>query len=144
VLREETEAEIRYQAALKNHLQYIWRLRGTYPNQAIPLWDDNISGAFNHRTFYPDTARVNSGIFQDQIMISTGMHFGGNFGPSNQEPVAWARCELAEHLFQHETYQIQLNKHLQDIIQIDATMQLPTSNPKSAKLDSLNLPWPEN
>jgi hypothetical protein len=24
VLREETEAEIRYQAALKNHLQYIW------------------------------------------------------------------------------------------------------------------------
>jgi hypothetical protein len=32
VLREETEAEIRYQAALKNHLQYIWRLRGTYPN----------------------------------------------------------------------------------------------------------------
>jgi hypothetical protein len=77
-------------------------------------------------------------------MISTSMHFGGNFGPSNQEPVAWARCEPAEHLFQHETYQVQLNKHLQDIIQIDATMQLPTSNRKPAKLDSLNLPWPEN
>jgi hypothetical protein len=35
-------------------------------------------------------------------MISTGMHFGCHFGPSNQEPVAWARCEPAEHLFQHE------------------------------------------
>jgi hypothetical protein len=77
-------------------------------------------------------------------MISTGMHFGGHFGPSNQEPVAWARCELAEHLFQHKTYHVQLNEHLQDIIQINATMQLPTRNHKPAKLDSLNLPWPEN
>jgi hypothetical protein len=59
-------------------------------------------------------------------MISTGMYFEGNFGPSNQELVSWASCELAEYLFQQETYQeAKLNEKLQDVIQIDSTMQLP-------------------
>jgi hypothetical protein len=45
---------------------------------------------------------------------------------------------------QHETYQVKLNEQLQDIIQIDTTMQLPNYRQKPAKLDSINLPWPEN
>jgi hypothetical protein len=62
-------------------------------------------------------------------MILTGMHFGGNFGPSsNQEPVSWAHCELVAHLFQHETYQVKLNEQLQDIIQIDTSMYMQLSN----------------
>jgi hypothetical protein len=94
--------------------------------------------------FHPDTARANSGIFHDQLMISTGMHFGGNFGPSNQEPVAWARCELAKHLFQHKTYHVQLNKHLQDIIQIDTTMQLPTHNRTYSGIKVTGLQTPDS
>jgi hypothetical protein len=66
------------------------------------------------------------------------MHFG-SFWSSSQEPVSWARCELAAQLFQHETYQVKLNEQLQDIIQIDATMLLPDCWPKSVSLGSINL-----
>jgi hypothetical protein len=68
------------------------------------------------------------------------MYFGGNFGPSIQEPVSWARCELAKYLFQWETCQVKLNKKLQDATQLDVTMQLPARNRKPAKHDSFNLP----
>jgi hypothetical protein len=95
--------------------------------------DDDISGGFNYCTFHPDTARANSGIFKNQLMISTGMHFRGNFGPSNQEPVPWAHCELAAHLFQHKTYQVKLNEQLKDIIKINTTMQLPKLSTKASQ-----------
>jgi hypothetical protein len=98
---KEMEPEIRFSRALMNHLRYIWRTRATYPNQPIMPWDDNVSGAFPQLVFQPDAARANCSLLLKWLVVSIALHFGGSFGPSNWEPVSWARCKIAVFLFKH-------------------------------------------
>jgi hypothetical protein len=118
-----TEPEIRYATVLIDHCQYLWSLRASFPQKRISSYDDDVSGAFNHRTFHPDTARANASLYKDWLIIALGMHFGGNFCPPNWEPVSWARCEIAKFLFDNCTYQVSINTEILKLISIETPKQ---------------------
>jgi hypothetical protein len=111
----DTEPEITFGSALMAHLTYIWRTRASYPSSRILLYDDDVSGAFNQRVMHPDIVCANSSIWGPYLIISVGMHFGGTFCPSNFEPLARARCEIVQFLYQHMDHYIALNQEVIDL-----------------------------
>jgi hypothetical protein len=109
------EPEITFGNTLLRHLEYIWKLRATFPTARILSYDDDISGAFNQRLFHPDVSGANCILWGPFLVQSVGLHFGGTFCPASFEPLRRARCELAEFLFRHCTYQIALNKEVLEL-----------------------------
>jgi hypothetical protein len=136
-----TEPEITFGDCLLRHLEYMWRLRATFPTRRQLNWDDDISGAFNQVLMHPDVCSGNASIWQGHIVQCYGMHFGGNFCPPNFEPVARARCELVEYLYHNATYQIALNQEVLDLTTVDLpTLQFPLAqatldNPEDKQCD---------
>jgi hypothetical protein len=108
----DTEPEITFGNALMAHLQYIWRIRATFPTSRILLYDDDVSSAFNQRAMHPDIVCANCALWGPYLIISVGMHFGGTFCPSNFEPIARARCEIVQFLYKHMDYYITLNQEV--------------------------------
>ena len=95
-------------------------MRATYPKKHIMPWDDNISGAFPQLVFHPDAAQANCSILLDWLILCTALHFEGGFGPANWEPVLWACCKIALHLFKHSQYVQALNTDVLTMIAIEA------------------------
>jgi hypothetical protein len=129
-----TEPEITFGKALLEQLEYIWRIRATYPASCIFLYDDGVSGAFNQILMHPDVIGANASLWGPYLIQYVGQHFGGNFCPPNFEPVARARKALAIYLYRFATYQIDIN---QDVLRL-VTTELPalTEPLALAKLDS--------
>ena len=56
---KETEPQIRYGEAEKDHCQYIWSIAAHYPHVPIDLYDDDVSGAFQHQFHNPTVTKAN-------------------------------------------------------------------------------------
>ena len=106
-----TEPPLFFASSFLNYLTWIWNLRITYPTQEIFLGDDDIGGAFHHNKYNPQLvamhsymARVDPSAPQawfahGYLACATGSTFGDNTSPSNFEPIANARQQLAWHLW---------------------------------------------
>ena len=90
------EPKIRYGTAFQRHITRIWNLRISYPNKAILLWDDDVSGAFRYNKYHPDIASAFAFILSKTLYIPTGQCFGGNTSAQNFEPLAHAWMLLAD------------------------------------------------
>ena len=121
-----SEPAIGYAWVLKNHAAYLWRLAATYPGCTIDSYDDDVSGAFPQLTHHPDIARGNVSLHDDKMIVSIALHFGGNYGPASFEPIARARCFLAQWMYQHTSHQEGHNKEAIDL------MSLPTDDDNEA------------
>ena len=98
MITKDTEPEIIYGSAFIRHLESIWNLRITYPDEDILLFDDDVKGAFRHTKYHPDVASAFSFIIEKFLYIPLGSTFGSVTSPSDFEPIARARTHLAEFL----------------------------------------------
>ena len=96
---KETEPPLHFATSFMSYLQWIYNLRVTYPKKEIYLGDDDISGAFRHMKYNPNLVGMHSCVIAGHLACSTGMTFGDNTSPSNFEPIADARRQLAKYLW---------------------------------------------
>jgi hypothetical protein len=74
-------------------------------------------------------------MYKKYLIISTGNHFGGRWGPANNEPLARARSKICEWMYEHPSYQLELNH---DKIQCNCKVVLtkPTTPLAQARVDT--------
>jgi len=108
------EPTITYGTALLRHLQQIWNLRISYPDDIIYLWDDDVAGAFRLIKYNPEIAQVFSALLHQHLWVPVGQVFGGNTSAQNFEGLAIAREYLSQHL-SSPPFQHLIEKH-QDIL----------------------------
>ena len=109
---ELSDPAIGYGKVLEHHAAYISRLAATYPGCIVDSYDDDVSGAFPRLTHHPDINRGNISLHRDKMIVSVALHFGENYGPASREPIARARCFLAQWMFKHTTYQEKTNSEV--------------------------------
>ena len=78
-----SEPEIGYATVLYEHCSYLLRMAATYPGCTIDSYDDDVSGAFPQLNVHPDLARGNVSLYDNRMIVSVALHFGGNFGPAS-------------------------------------------------------------
>ena len=115
---QETEPEIEYAHRLQQIVELIFDLRFTKPLSRILLLDMDTSGAFCHLLFHPNAMLANGSLVGDSLVIPTGLHFGGNFGPADFEAIAHAKMELFKYLYYNCKYQRELNEDLTDKLEV--------------------------
>ena len=76
-----------------------WNLAITYPNLDRHTGDDDVQCAFPRIKYNPQLVAMHSAISNGTLMMSTGLTFGDNTSPSNWEPIARARQQLAQKLW---------------------------------------------
>ena len=79
-----------------------WNLAITYPDLDRHTGDDDVQCAFPRIKYNPNLVAMHSAISNGTLMMSTGLTFGDNTSPSNWEPIARARQQLAQHLWIHD------------------------------------------
>ena len=128
-----TEPEIKYGTVLADHCQYAWSIAKAFPNTPIDLYDDDISGAFPQHVLHPSIVSANASFFKKQMIVSIGLHFGGNFGPSSWEPTSDVRSFLVPWLYKY-------CNHMQDINEEALSlMDWPKQSAKAWKRDSCRI-----
>ena len=117
-----SEPAIGYAWVLKHHATYLWRLAATYPGCTIDSYNNNVGGVFPQITHPSDITRGNVSLHDKKMIVSVPLHFGGSYGLASWEPIARALCFLAQWMFQHTSYQEQMNNEANDL------MTLPDDN----------------
>jgi hypothetical protein len=109
IVDKANEPEIVFGSTQLEYFEYLWRIRATFPTARIQQYSDDISSCFNQRQSHPETVSANASIYKGYLIFPTGMHFGGTWCPSNSEPIARAKSEMTEFLFNHCSHQLHLN-----------------------------------
>ena len=91
--------EVRFPGSLKKLLTWIYNMRLTYPDEEIYPCDDDVTAGFKHLKFSPDTAGMNSTIFEGTLYLPTGGHFGGCAHPGHFEIYSLNRQQYAVHIW---------------------------------------------
>ena len=76
-----------------------WNLAITYPLHDRHTGDDDVQCAFPRIKYNPNLVAMHSAISNNTLIMNTGLTFGDNASPSNWEPIARARQQLAQHLW---------------------------------------------
>jgi hypothetical protein len=76
-------------------LRWIWNLRITYPDTAILLGDNDITGAFRLIKYNPWVVSMHGFVVDDFLGLATGQTFGDTASPGNFEVAAIARQQHA-------------------------------------------------
>ena len=121
IVKEETEPPITYGTAWVDFCQYIWNTRATFPSERILIWKDDEASCFNQKQFHPSVTSSMMTTFDNMICFAVGNHFGGNWGPADNEPVARAKERLCVYLYHQCNYQQALNKAVLDRVTISMT-----------------------
>ena len=135
---KETEPPLHFAESFINYLKWIYNLRVTYPKKEIYLGDDDISGAFRHMKYNPNLVGMHSCIIAGHLACSTGMTFGDNTSPSNFEPIADARRQLAKYLWKQSDTISQTTKFLHAIQLATPPSTTETKSFVRADADSMN------
>jgi hypothetical protein len=122
IAKAENEPLITYGTAQLEFLEYLWRTRATFPLIRIILWGDDEASCFNQKQMHPSLTSSMMTVFKDIICFAVGNHFGGNWGPADNEPVARAKERLCEYMYHHTHFQQELNLDLTEKVK----MVLPT------------------
>lgn len=107
---KDTEPPLHFAQSCSKHLVWLYNLRITYPDREIYLGGDDVSGASRHQKYHPNLVGMHSCVIADHLSCSTGMTFGDNTSPSNFEPIADARRQLAKHLWWAARYDFSRGK----------------------------------
>ena len=78
-----------------------WNLAISYPKNDRHTGDDDVQCAFPRVKYNPNLVAMHSAISHATLIMHTGVNFGGTTSPSNWEPLARARQQLAQKLW-HE------------------------------------------
>ena len=94
------EPEIVFPDAFMELCVWIYNLRITYPTEEIYLADDDGCGAFRHNKYNPNMVPMHCFLLLGVLLAATGTTFGDTTSPGNWEPIARARKQLAQHLWE--------------------------------------------
>ena len=97
-----TEPPLTFQEAEMGFMIWLYNLRITYPDLEIYIADDDISGAFRRLKYHPNCVALHASVQCGFLVLNTGGTFGDNTSPSNFDPLALARRELAQSLWLHD------------------------------------------
>jgi hypothetical protein len=95
---KDTEPPVAFAPAFLTSLIWLYNLRFSYPALEIFLMDDDVSGAFRHGKYNPNVVGLHAFLLFRFLFFSTGQTFGDCTSPSNWDPFAKARRELAQSL----------------------------------------------
>ena len=96
---KETEPALYFADAFDETLVWLWNLRISYPHREIYLADDDAGGAFRHSKQNPNVVAMHAALVGGLLIFMTGQTFGDNYSPSNWEPIARARQQVARFLW---------------------------------------------
>ena len=131
------EPTLAYGSAWQRHINRIWNLRISYPQEEIYLFDDDVKGAFRQVKYNPDVSSVFSFIISLYFFLPTGGTFGAVPSPSNFEPIARARTYLANLLSRKKAL---VKKHWDIIKLMKFSRKSPTSTTYvQAVADEINI-----
>ena len=118
---------------------WLYNLRITYPWLEILTADDDVSGAFRHDKYHPDTVGMHMSIQCGYAVLNTGSTFSDNTSPSNFDPVALARRYLSQFLWLHDAQVIErTTPHLPPIQMAPEPTPTEVSRFVQADPDTLN------
>lgn len=93
------EPPLHFARSLLTLLIWIYNMRVSYPDRDIYPGDDDIKGAFRHIKYHVNLIAWHCYMPLGLLAAATGMTFGDNTSPSNFEPIADGRRQLAQHLW---------------------------------------------
>jgi hypothetical protein len=96
-----TEPPITFPEAWTTYLQWLYNLRISYPDREIYPGDDDVSGAYRHMKYHPNLVAMHTFMPLNYMAVATGATFGDCTSPSNWDPIAQARQQMARHLWKH-------------------------------------------
>ena len=96
------EPALHFAKSFMNFCVWQWNLALTYPTFDRHTGDDDVQCAFPRLKYHPQLVAMHSSISNNTLIMNTGLTFGDNTSPSNWEPIARARQQLAQHFWLNE------------------------------------------
>jgi hypothetical protein len=96
---KDNEPRLHFADSFNRFCVWQWNLAITYPDADRHTGDDDVQCAFPRIKYNPHLVAMHSAISNGTLMMNTGLTFGDNTSPSNWEPIARARQQLAQHLW---------------------------------------------
>ena len=93
------EPPLHFADSFHNFCKWHWNLAISYPLHDRHTGDDDVQCAFPRIKYNPNLVGMHIAISNNTLIMNTGLTFGDNTSPSNWEPVARARQQLAQHLW---------------------------------------------
>ncbi|KAI2498468.1 hypothetical protein MHU86_16052 [Fragilaria crotonensis] len=94
---KKNEPKLYFASSFMNFCKWQWNLAITYPHHDRHTGDDDVQCAFPRLKYNPQLVAMHSSISNNTLSMNTGLTFGDNTSPSNWEPIARARQQLAQH-----------------------------------------------
>ena len=96
------EPPLHFAHSFHRFCSWHWNLDISYPSTLDRhTGDDDVQCAFPRIKYNPNVVGMHSAMSNNTLIMHTGLNFGGNTSPSNWEPMARARQQLAQHLLHH-------------------------------------------
>ncbi|KAI2510434.1 hypothetical protein MHU86_4007 [Fragilaria crotonensis] len=99
---KKNEPALHFAKSFLNFCVWHWNLAITYPTHDRHTGDDDVQCAFPRIKYHPQLVAMHSSISNNTLVMNTGLTFGDNTSPSNWEPIARARQQLAQHYWLHQ------------------------------------------
>ena len=96
------EPALHFADSFQQFCKWQWNLAISYPKHDRYTGDDDVQCAFPRVKYNPNLVAMHSAIASDTLIMHTGLTFGDNTSPSNWEPFARARQQLAQKLWHDE------------------------------------------
>jgi hypothetical protein len=93
------EPKLHFADSFQKFCTWHWNLAISYPTHDRHTGDDDVQCAFPRIKYNPNLVAMHSAISNNTLIMNTGLTFGDNTSPSNWEPVARARQQLAQKLW---------------------------------------------
>jgi hypothetical protein len=84
------EPQVVFPGSFFRLLRWVWNLCITYPDTAILLGDNDITGAFRLIKYNPWVVSMHGFVVDDFLGLATGQTFGDTASPNNFEVTAVA------------------------------------------------------
>jgi hypothetical protein len=104
---KDNEPPLTFAGAEMGFMVWLYNLRITYPTDEIYIADDDVSGAFRLMRYHPNCMAMHTFIQGAYGVVNTGGTFGDNTSPSNFDPIAFARRQLAWYMWKHDRHVVE-------------------------------------
>jgi hypothetical protein len=106
------EPKLHFADSFQKFCIWHWNLAISYPQHDRHTGDDDVQCAFPRIKYNPNLVAMHSAISNDTLIMNTGLTFGDNTSPSNWEPVARARQQLAQTLWNDPNILLRARQYL--------------------------------
>ena len=132
------EPKLHFADSFNQFCIWHWNLAISYPKHDRHTGDDDVQCAFPRAKYNPNLVAMHSAVSNNTLIMNTGLTFGDNTSPSNWEPIARARQQLAQKLWHDDDIIERAAKYLPPI-----SFEPPATDEQRAKFavaipDSLN------